>query len=432
MAEERIGEAGSGRRETVLTGLGFPDSDQSRPFPMHLPRLLAIGLFSVVCHGAPPNAVAPASDKKAPVVQRLKAAISTPLFIQGVGMNTLANVTLTATAVPTKPDAPGVVTFVPPLGPQGKAVLDSVSKYLMSVHHGWPAGHRIDIAFSVPIAPDDTAAAGLATATLLDSMFGGWEPDPKCAVVGHLEADGKIVSVSSALSRLLTVMRAGATRILMPEKNVSDAAIDCMVSEGANGFGRVQMLAVKDFEEIPQMAAVKPDPLVAESLAAFTTAQTALAAAGADAVALLKKTDTQESLRTVLEKWPNHVSARLLLGFSIGRNKTLSIAGSAQVIDRSAATLLGSVSSGHAQDVSKVLPKDLAADVAALRLIAEKVDPKARPLLDHLVAYGDAARTWHAHPPRNVNDAAYYTKTLSTEAALALDERQKLARLIVK
>ena len=390
---------------------------------MKIARLLVLffGILSLVRAAEPP------------VVKRMKAEVSTPLYIQQAGgVNTIANVTLTATATPTKPDAPGIVTFVPPLGANGKAVLDSVSKYLVTLHHGWPAGQRIEISFSVPIAPDDAAAAGLAVATVLDSMFGGWESDPACAVVGHLQPDGKILAVRSALARLLTAMRGGTSHILMPEKNVAEAAADCMVNEGPGGFGRVQMFAVKDFEEIPQMAGVKLEPLVAESIAAFDEAQKSLGAVGADAMALLKKTDTQESLRTVLEKWPNHVSARLLLGYSIGRNKTLSLAGSAQVIERSAATLFGSVSSGHAQDVSKVAPAGLAADVAALRLIAEKVDPKARPLLDHLVAYGDAARTWHAHPPRNVNDAAYYTKTLSTEAALALDERQKLARLIVK
>ena len=404
---------------------------------MHLLRFLFIGLFSVVCEAAPPKAEPPASDKKAleaaPVVKRLKAAVRTPLFIQqAAGVNTLANVTLTATATPTKPDAPGVVTFVPPLGPAGRAVLDSVSKYLVSVHHGWPAGHRIEIAFSTPIAPDDTAAAGLATATVLDSIIGGWESDPACSVVGHLQADGKVQNVGAALSRLLTAVRAGASRILMPEKNVAEAAADCMVNEGPNAFGRVQMFAVKDFEEIPMMAGTEIEPLMAESVAAFNEAQTALAAAGADAATLLKNPDTQESLRTVLEKWPNHVSARLLLGYSIGRYKTFSLAGSVQVIDQTGATLLQGVSSGRPHEVRNLPPDRIAADIAALRLIAARVDPKARPLLDHLIGDGDAARNWHAQPPRTPNDAAAVGKTLSTEAGLVLDERQKLARLLVK
>ena len=399
--------------------------------------ILLIGLSSAVCEGAPPTAEPASADKKAPnaapKVKRTKAAISTPLFIQqAAGLNTLANVTLTATATPTKPDAPGVVAFVPPLGPPGKAVLDSVSKYLVSLHHGWPAGHRIEIAFSVPIAPDDTAAAGLATATVLDSLFGGWESDPACSVVGHLQADGKVVSASAALSRLLTAMRAGASRILMPEKNVAEAAADCMVNEGPGAFGRVQMFAVKDFEEMPMMAGTKLEPLVAESVAAFTETQSALAAAGTDAVTLLKNTETQESLRTVLEKWPNHVSARLLLGYSIGRYKTFSVAGSVQVIDRTAETLFAGVNSGRSHEVRNLPLDRIEANLAAIRLAVERLDPKSRPLANHLIAYGEAAKTWLSQPPRTQKDATALAATLSAEAAQAQDERRKLARSLVK
>ena len=180
------------------------------------------------------------------------------------------------------------------------------------------------------------------------------------------------------------------------------------------------------------MAGTKLEPLVAESVAAFTEAQTALAAAGADAVALLKKTDTQESLRTVLEKWPNHVSARLLLGYSIGRYKTFSVAGSVQVIDRTAATLFAGVNSGRSHEVRNLPPDRIDADLAAIRLAVDRLDPKARPLANHLIAYGEAAKSWHSQPPRTAKDATALAGTLSAEAAQAQDERQKLARSLVK
>ena len=392
---------------------------------MKSPRLLAValGLFSAIGHAA----------DAAPVVKRTKAAVSTPLFIQQVaGGNTLAEVTLTATAVPTKPDAPGVIAFVPPLGASGKAVLDSVSKYLVERHHGWPAGQRIEIVFTPPIAPDDAAAAGLAVATLLDSMFSDWEADAKCAVVGNLQADGKIVSVSGALMRLLVAMRAGSSRILLPEKNVAEAAADVMINEGPDGFGRVQMFAVKDFDEIPMMAGGTLEKAVAESMAAFDETQKELAAAGKDAANLIKTKDTQESLRTVLEKWPNHISARLLLGYSIGRYKAFSPAGTAQVVDRSAATLLSGVVSGRAHEVKNLPPDRIEAELAALKNYASRIDPKMRPLIDHLIAYGTAALSWHKTPPRNQADATSLAGYLSTEAAVAQEERQKLARSVLK
>lgn len=392
---------------------------------MKSPRLLAValGLFSAIGHAA----------DAAPVVKRTKAAVSTPLFIQqAAGGNTLAEVTLTATAVPTKPDAPGVIAFVPPLGASGKAVLDSVSKYLVERHHGWPAGQRIEIVFTPPIAPDDAAAAGLAVATVLDSMFGDWEADAKCAVVGNLQADGKIVSVSGALMRLLVAMRAGSSRILLPEKNVAEAAADVMINEGPDGFGRVQMFAVKDFDEIPMMAGGTLEKAVAESMAAFDETQKELAAAGKDAANLIKTKDTQESLRTVLEKWPNHISARLLLGYSIGRYKAFSPAGTAQVVDRSAATLLSGVVSGRAHEVKNLPPDRIEAELAALKNYASRIDPKMRPLIDHLIAYGTAALSWHKTPPRTQAEANALAGKLSAEAGLAQDERQKLARMILK
>lgn len=397
---------------------------------MKSPRFFVavFGLLSVICHAA--------DEKKPvgpPIVKRPKAAISTPLFLQqAAGGNTLAEVTLTATATPTKPEAPGVVAFVPPLGPSGKAVLDSVSKYLVERHHGWPAGQRIEIVFTPPIAPDDTAAAGLAVATVLDSMFADWETDAKCAVVGHLQADGKIVSVSGALMRLLTAMRAGSTRILMPEKNVAEAATDVMINEGPGAFGRVQMFAVKDFDEIPMMAGAKLDKAVTQSMVAFSDVQKELAAAGKDAATLLKTNDTQESLRTVLEKWPNHISARLLLGYAIGRYKYFSPGGASQVVDRTAATLLSGVVSGHAHDVKNLPPDRIEAELAALRNYADRIEPKTHPLFDHLIAYGTAALSWHKQPPRTPAEATALAGKLSAEAALAQDERQKLARSAFK
>ncbi len=392
---------------------------------MKFARLLAaaLGIIGGLCHAA---------DEKAPAIKRAKAAISTPLFILPTGANMLAEVTLTATATPVKSAAPATVAFVPPLGPAGKSVLDSVSKYLAERHHGWPVGQRIEITFSVPVAPDDAAAAGLATATVLDSMLGDWEADPACAVVGFLQADGKIVSVTGALARLLTAMRAGASRILLPEKNVAEAAADVMINEGPAAFGRVQMFAVKDLDEVPMMAGAKLEPHVAQSIAAFDETQKELAAAGKDAAGLLKKTDTQESLRTVLEKWPNHISARLLLGHSIGRYKTFSLAGSAQVVDRTAATLLAGINSGQPQEVRKLPPERIDAELTALRNYADRIDPIARPLITHLIAYGEAAQTWQKQPPPTQAEAAALGKTLPAEAAQVQAERKKLARSLLK
>ena len=225
----------------------------------------------------------------------------------------MVNVTVTARASAIDPNAPGEVVFAPPLGAAGRVVLQSVSAYLLEVHGGWPAGHRIEFTFSAPVAADDAAAAGLAVAALLDSMFAGWEADPSVAVLGHLQADGAIQNVTSAMARITAASRGGASRILIADATSSEAA-DCLVNEGIIGFSRMQILAVKDFEELRMMAAKKLEPEVAAALQRFGDVQRAFVAKTNREDEALAQGEVQDALRATLAKWPNHVTARLLLG----------------------------------------------------------------------------------------------------------------------
>ena len=102
------------------------------------------------------------------------------------------------------------------------------------------------------------------------------------------------------------------------------------------------------------------------------------------------------------------------------------------MVDRSAATLLSGVVSGRAHEVKNLPPDRLEAELAALKNYASRIDPKMRPLIDHLIAYGTAALSWHKTPPRTQAEANALAGKLSAEAGLAQDERQKLARMILK
>lgn len=398
--------------------------------------------FALVSVAAPPKVKAtpkPAPSLKpadetpgaagAPVIKRLKAEVTAPIYIkQAAGMNTLANVTVTATAAPAAPDQCGVL-FVPTLGEVGKATLGAVTKLLMSVHHGWPPGHRIEITFKPEIAADDAPASALAIALLLDSMIAGWESDPGCSIIGGLQPDGKIQGATSALMRLTTASRGSASRILMPEKNVTQAS-DCLVNEGIAGTGRVQMFAVKDFDEVLQMAAAKPDPDMAKSIELFNEVQKLLSAAGADSEAILKKTDVQEGLRFVLRKWPNHMTARLLLGRATGRYKTFSLPSSVEAVDRIAATLLRSIQSAKPHAVKGLAAETVVDELKRLRLATERLDPQARKYVQAVIKYGEAAQIWlskPAHDPAETNDLV---TALSASAAQALDARGDLGAAI--
>ena len=393
----------------------------------------AAGTLACLCAGADDRPLADRDRSDAPpVLKRLRAAVRTPLFVEeNAGTNTIADVTLTAAAIPIERDAPGEVSFSPSLGDAGRGVLRAVTEHLRTRHRGWPVGHRVEIAFNAPIAPDDAAAAGLAVATLLDAMIIGWEPDRTCAVIGHLAPDGTIVNVSSALARLTIAARSHASRILLAEKNVTDAA-DCLVNEGVAGFSRAQMFAVKQFDEVPPMAAAKPAPEIAAAVAAFAALAKTLTSAGAGAGALLKEPDTQEELRGVLENWPNHVTARLLLGRAIGRYLTFSLPGSVEAIERIAVTLRKGLNSNRPHALKELPAEKIEGELATLRRAVERVDPHVRPYLGAIIRYGETALTSHRQPPRKNAEAEAFAVALTAAARTAQDERQKLAAALIR
>ncbi len=387
--------------------------------------LIGLGL---VCRGALPEKE---GDEKtaAPTIKNPKAVVTSPLYIkQAAGVNVLANVTITAKATPATPDQAGIL-LVPPLGDGGKAVLGAVTKLMMTVHNGWPVGQRVEVSFQPEIAPDDAPAASLAVALLLDSMIAGWNADPACSIIGGLQPDGKVQAATSALMRLTTATRGTASRILMPEKNVTQAA-DCLVNEGVVGAGRVQMFAVKDFDEVLQMAALQPDPDMAKSIELFDGVQKTLSASGADAEAILKKVDTQEQLRFTLRKWPSHMTARLLLGHVAGRYRTFSLPSSIEAVDRIATTLLKNIQSARPYEVKGLTTAGVVSELQRLRLALERLDPLAKRYAQAIIKYGETAQIWLSKPAHNPAETQDLVTSFSAAAAQALDARADLGAAI--
>jgi hypothetical protein len=402
--------------------------------------LLLAGGASILCaqEQSPRRDEKPLAERKRglaqpPTLKRLTASVQTPLFVGTPdGAHTVANVIVTGKATAMERDAPGEVVFAPPLSGAGRAVLQSVSEYLLEIYRGWPAGHRIEFTFSAAVAPDDTAAAGLAVATLLDSMLGGWEAEPTTAVIGHLHADGRVQRVTSPMARITAATRGGASRILLAETNSADAA-DCLVNEGIAGFSRVQILAVKDFEELRMMAAKKLDADVAAAFHRFGDAQRMFGATSRSEEDTLARPDLQDALRGTLAKWPNHVTARLLLGRTMGRYRTFTVAGSVEAVERIAPALLKAIDSSEAHDPVRLSREQIAAELMTLRRAEERLDTTARPFLAQLIAYGEAAATWHARgKERTVEETRALSATLVKAAARARQERQKLAATLAR
>lgn len=375
----------------------------------------------------------PVETGPAPVLKLMKAQVGSPLYIQGeAGFNVLANVAITATATPTSAGSPVQLSFSPSMGQPGVAVLNAVKQILTDIRGRWPAGHRVEITAQPMIAPDDVGAAALATAVLLDSMIEGWEADPSCSVVGGLQTSGKIQGATSALMRLTTASRSNASRILMPEKNVTEGA-DCLVNEGLAGAGRVQMLAFKNFEEILSMASVKMDEGVVKGLEVFSKTQKVLGEAGDKAEEVLKgDSDLREDLRTVLENCPNHMTARLLLGRAVGRYTHFSLRSSVDTLDRISPTIRQGLNFQTQTLVTKLEPDKLKTELETLERAESRVDPRLKFYVEILRGYGEAAHKLLTAPSSDPNANRAVLVTLANFSGKAFEARSTIADYLTK
>ena len=143
-----------------------------------------------------------AADVKTIPLKRPKSAINSLLYVQTPAGTFGQLTTVTGTAQPLDPNAPGEVAFERFLGPLTMKGLDSVMKGVQALHGGWPRGQRVTLSFSDRVAPVELDAANLPSALLVDSMIRDWDIDPNYAVLGMLQPDGSIEGVGAIAGRL--------------------------------------------------------------------------------------------------------------------------------------------------------------------------------------------------------------------------------------
>jgi hypothetical protein len=374
-------------------------------------------------------AAAPASPFK-----RSKAKLGVPLFLsKPTGNLPAGNVQITATELSANQgDADGgPIQLTQNLSLGTRAGLDAVWQHLQTLHKDWKPQSRCQISFNEVLAPDETVAFDFPVAILLSSMLGDWNIAPGCAGFGVLRADGTVAPVSRALIRVTAAARGGAKRILVPERNGGQVA-DMLLNDGPAAFSAVQIFAVSNFEDARLYAAAEPGEETKEALSRFDAIQQQLTAPGADPDALLKDPEILEALRGVLLKSPNHLSARILLGHSSGRYKLFSPDGSAEVVERIAATLVPSSRSPRPNDAAS-LQKDLInKEIDTLNKARGRLDPVAHTWLDALQRYAAVVQSWHQEPPRDTARAVQLNTQLLATAKAARAEDIKLHNLLAE
>ena len=322
----------------------------------------------------------------------------------------------------------GGAVFTQRVPPEAGKVLQAVSAQIEKLHPGKLKTGRIEITFTGSVSAQDLAASGLGLAVALDAALGGWTPEPGFMAIGTFEADGDVQPVRDAIPRLLAVMKAGAKRVVMTEKQVGQVT-DLMISSGLNVFSGTQFYSVNSYEDVKEIASSKPSPQMAKGLEAFNEVQRQLNAPGAKADTVLRDPEVQESLRQTLTATPTCLSARLLLRVTTGQFEKLSPDGTLYALENLAPTVFAAVQSRLPQDLTKMPNAVAQAEVARMYEVKQHFDPRSLPLLNAVIGYGEAVRTYTETPATTATENAARNRTLVLTAREVLTELGKFRSL---
>ncbi len=322
----------------------------------------------------------------------------------------------------------GGAVFTQRVPPEATKVLQAVSAQIEKLHRGKLKSGRTEITYTGSVSAQDLAASGLGLAVALDAALGGWTPEPGFMALGTFEADGDVQPVKDAIPRLLAVMKAGANRVVMTEKQVGQIT-DLMISSGMSLFATTQFFSVNSYEDVRAIADAKHSPELTKALENFSEVQKQLNRPGAKADAVLRDPEVQESLRQTMVAMPTCLSARLLLRVTTGQFEKLSPDGTLYAIENMAPTVFTAVQSRTPNDLTKLPYATVEAEVNRMFEARQHFDPRALPLLNAVIGYGEAVRTYTKAPATTPDELANRNRTLVLTAREVLTELTKFRSL---
>lgn len=322
----------------------------------------------------------------------------------------------------------GGAVFTQRVPPDASKVLQAVSAQIEKLHPGKLKSGRTEITYTGSVSAQDLAASGLGLAVALDAALGGWTPEPGFMALGTFEADGDVQPVKDAIPRLLAVIKSGAKRVVMTEKQVGQVT-DLMISSGLSLFSGTQFFSVNSYEDVRAIADAQHSPELKKALENFGEVQTLLNKPGAKAETVLRDPDVQEALRQTMVAMPTCLSARLLLRVTTGQFEKLSADGTLYAIENMAPTVFAAVQSRTPNDLTRLPNETVQAEVDRMFEARQHFDPRAVPLLNAVIGYGEAVRTYTKAPATTPDELANRNRTLVLTAREVLTELAKFRTL---
>lgn len=297
--------------------------------------------------------------------------------------------TVNATALKEPGQKDLLFTFNQDVGPMMGGSLEEVIKFLRvryaDKENKIPTGYRIELGFQDKYVPKDGPSAATLFTLVLDTLFSGEELDEGFACTGDITADGQVQKIGGTAAKIRGATKRGCKIVGIPVDNGKEVG-DVLLLDGIQQLLDIQIFTMKDFDEAYAISRAKKSSDVEATLNSFAEVVKVIKDKGKDGEALLKNPEVQKRLQGVLDRMPNHLSAKLLLQHGKGESpKTLSVQGTLSQIEIASSGILRKVSrlmwvDEDDEDAEVKIDEDDQKEakeaLASLKELSKQIDPR--------------------------------------------------------
>ncbi len=327
-------------------------------------------------------------------------------------------------------------TFNQDVGPMMGGCLEEVIKFLRVRYDATPEkvpdGFRIELGFQDKYVPKDGPSAATLFTLVLDSLFSGEELDTDFACTGDITADGQVQKIGGTAGKIRGATKRGCKIVGIPVSNGKEVA-DVLLLDGPQQLLDIQIFTMADFDEAHAISRKEKSPEVQETLDAFDDIAKVVKEGSLD---LLKNPEVLKRLEAVVDKMPNHLSAKLLMEYGTGKNpKVLSLGGSFNELDVASSgifRLMGPLfrrsffgeeeEEEEAFEITDEQRDEAKESVAEIKKLVKNIDPKLKKYSEAVLEVCEAV----ADGPEDDEKAKKYTERLKEGMEKVQSTRSKL------
>lgn len=318
------------------------------------------------------------------------------------------------------------VEFNQKVGSTMSKAIDHMLGYLNQRHPDLPRGVEVEFAFEEQYIPKDGPSAGVACTLMIEALLKGYDYNPKFAVTGALDVEGKVGGVGGVPAKIRGAISRQCEIVAIPSDNESVIS-DMIILEGVSTLAKIQVIEIEQFDDALKVAkqSEQLDENTKVALAEYKMVMDAINRPGG--LNYLNNPKVQGKLRKVVELMPNHLSAKYLLLKSMNRNpKQLTLLGSVRAIDEESYAVIEEIRSGNFRNRDSLKVDKFGAAMSGLKRLRPILDKRTQACSDAIIEFTSNIRTVVNSPPKSPGTRRALGNAIDSSGDAVQSEYKKL------